>query len=699
MRTTIWPVLALLWAASARADELQKIQLDDAGPNQPLPVRKSFYLEGAVAPSVSEVWPIFVRYSRPPLMIRGLESKRARSCVEVREALSLDLTPATSPLGKVTGRIKINQLWKSGNNPTVYKNLQDAHEAFVPQGWKREEKEEKPATTYRVLVSDPTFFVDGAEYCLFVYRKTLEKAVYATTVREVVVAYTDWSQKNKWPDHCAKQGPECLETELTKRLELATNSSELKSYAQQTLGNAVLRLRDQPTQLTHELQEWVRLLRADEKKIERGWRPSKDLREIDTDPLAHAIAESLLAHGRELSWNGSNYLFKKLKVTHLRVRADFKAVTVASSAAPKTADEFEDLEVDLAKLPVPGTRLSMRDVLEYGAARLRVGTRYEEETALRGIFKESLGLEQTRLKSDNEQLATDLYTQLLALQDFEVAARKVCEKASPLPRARPLPNTEKEVLASLGQWVSASLLADPPAAGTKTACPAVKDDTRAWPTGPLTWDEAKEEYLVDEKGPIPLAAGALQSYRTQAAVWRASEREAVATVRSTRIQAPVVTPTPPVPLTQGGYIEQFITPIVGYGFLPDRDLGSIAKVSIGLELSFYPNPVDSPMWTNGFWQDLPRAAALQFGALAPGFGPQGRLGSPPELPVPLYAGLALHLVPYVSLGGGLAFVGERHSTLPDERPHWLVTPFFNLSLQANIPALIAGRFPGAVPIQ
>ncbi|RKG54051.1 hypothetical protein D7X30_29105 [Corallococcus sp. AB011P] len=696
---------ALAVPAHATAQELLKVKFGPAGPISPLPITKTFYLEGEVPASVMEVWPVFVRYRRSPFAAPALEFHEADNCQQVSEALILDDNPDTTLLGKRRGRIGVNELWNDNSGNTVYEDLRIDHGAYVPGGWTRPKEDEGKQSTFSVLVSAPEFFVDGADYCLFVYHKKTEIRDDAITVRKLVIGYLDAVEavRNGAPASCsapdgkALPEEECLVRALKEQLHLARNEEELLGYVKGTLVNAATHLRYAPGDIVAELNAWPGLLAAHSHA--QGWRPSSQFLSIDTDPLAHAIAETLVAQGKELAWNGNTYLYKKLKVTHLRLRADFKGLTLASSAKPQSVDDFADVDLDLETIPALGTKLTLRDVLEYGAARLRVGNGFEDAFAAAKLVEKHVGLiaqaqgdQALQLKSSDETFAAGLQARLQALADFEQRAHQLCVAAAAFPRKPLLGGTEQEVLASLGQWISTQVLKDPPDSKYQDrACPPRADDPRKWP----------ERYRTAPSHGLRRAVERLQEYISAAKMWRDAERDSVAKIAESRISPPIVSTTANAPLSQlsqSSYVEEYITPIVGYGLLPAENVESISRVTVGIELTAYPNSVNSPMWSNGS-SDWGRAFALQLGILASPFGPQKRLSAPPDLPVPFFAALAFHPAPYVSVSYGAAFVGERRSTLTQEQPRWLVTHLFSLSLQANIPGLLAGRTPTAVPVK
>jgi hypothetical protein len=144
-----------------------------------------------------------------------------------------------------------------------------------------------------------------------------------------------------------------------------------------------------------------------------------------------------------------------------------------------------------------------------------------------------------------------------------------------------------------------------------------------------------------------------------------------------------------VSFTSRTWVFSYVTPIVGYaGVLrPDETFGLFY---LGAQIHLDPNPVDDVQWRRGVTaKDLRRSLALELG-IAPYRGSVGtdmRYSGPGALP-PLFLGAAVHLLPYTSLTVGAAFVDRRHSTLVEEQPHTVVTPYVGLTIQLNVPDLI-----------
>jgi hypothetical protein len=136
----------------------------------------------------------------------------------------------------------------------------------------------------------------------------------------------------------------------------------------------------------------------------------------------------------------------------------------------------------------------------------------------------------------------------------------------------------------------------------------------------------------------------------------------------------------------------YVTPTVGYA----ATSSSFGVPMTGLQLYFFPNSAAEPMWINGV-ADFRRLVSIEAG-VSPSvgdFGPDNRISGPASLP-PLYAGLGIQLIPYTVASGGVMVVDIRKSTLEAEIPQVTPVAYFALSVQANVPDIVASLVSGNV---
>src|SRR5690606_4963604 len=111
---------------------------------------------------------------------------------------------------------------------------------------------------------------------------------------------------------------------------------------------------------------------------------------------------------------------------------------------------------------------------------------------------------------------------------------------------------------------------------------------------------------------------------------------------------------------------------------------------VGIQVFFWPNPVDRPMWSQGV-EDFRRVIAFEL-ALATeleDIGPADRFTGPldGDFP-PVLVGGALHLLPYTTVSAGMVVLGSRRSPLPQERSQTIVSPYVAASVELNVPDLV-----------
>jgi len=132
-------------------------------------------------------------------------------------------------------------------------------------------------------------------------------------------------------------------------------------------------------------------------------------------------------------------------------------------------------------------------------------------------------------------------------------------------------------------------------------------------------------------------------------------------------------------LTQETFLDQFVKLSLGYQQVNFPDGTADGTVAVQFNIYAYPNAIDEPMWSNGIKADLRRLLSLQVGLLGTGglvqdaadssgaFGPAGRYtGVITGLP-PISVGIGAQILPYVTLSAGGVWMAERTTTLEGER--------------------------------
>jgi len=152
----------------------------------------------------------------------------------------------------------------------------------------------------------------------------------------------------------------------------------------------------------------------------------------------------------------------------------------------------------------------------------------------------------------------------------------------------------------------------------------------------------------------------------------------VASIRLTSIDASLG-------LSPKTWVFSFLTPTVGYATTSD----SFGIPTLALQLYFFPNSADEPMWSTGA-RDLRRIFSVELG-IAPktdSFGPDKRYSGPGDLP-PFFVGAGFHVIPYTALSLGALFADAKRTTLATEKASLHPVFYFGASVQTNIPDIIS----------
>jgi hypothetical protein len=184
-----------------------------------------------------------------------------------------------------------------------------------------------------------------------------------------------------------------------------------------------------------------------------------------------------------------------------------------------------------------------------------------------------------------------------------------------------------------------------------------------------------------DHGAVDQISKALNKMWNTRDTWDRKQSALLLTTKSRETTAVVSTQ---IGFDQKTWLFSYVTPVVGYAELRY----SFSVFYMALQLHFWPNPTNEPMWTHGM-RDFRRFFALE-GGIAPtgsSFGPDNRYSGPGPIP-PLFLGIAVHPIPYTSVTAGEALFEVRNSTLPAEKAHFDHALFIGLNVQVNIPDLI-----------
>ncbi|HYI01673.1 hypothetical protein, partial [Hyalangium sp.] len=375
--------------ALAAGTVLQEITIDDVGPDKPLPLFEPFYLKGTAKQGVTEVHPVFVRNNYTALGFGNIVPRLG--CNEVKKALELIQEDKNSPiLGKPLGVIAVDELWvrpsQDSQAAAVYDSLRRLHEAYAPTPWHREgsltQSELAQSKEFKVLVSEPGFFRPGATYCLLMFARRRDTQQDARSIRDALLTYG-----RKAAESCPGQaGPAAAcPAEATARQEFFQTLDRLTKVLPDTAkvgitATAENALGAMPPLFTASvsLRNLLGIWRTG--RFYKAWDPPL-LDPVASDPLARVIAWLLVLKGDlHPAFNGTNVSFTpdgKLKVNFIGLLADWQGIRIAEKRDAKSPDQWHLLRVTPEALKLPGSELSLLDLIEFANGRIKLGGSYE----------------------------------------------------------------------------------------------------------------------------------------------------------------------------------------------------------------------------------------------------------------------------------------------------------------------------------
>lgn len=622
---------------SAVAGELPIITLGDNGPDQEVPTDRSFYVRGDVAPGTLHAQAIIVRRGSPSLfgdagpncqqLIANLDIESTRSIGGDDDDDDDDIEYVPSPRYDAG----IHRAFEVFPTSTGVSRRADV---LVTAAWQRKSGDERQ---FNVLVPfDRQFFSAGYGYCMVVVTTEHEQTLDDPRLNELVdgvaskiVACGDKAScdEDALADYETQVARSLADAGLMKRApgKLSELASLVTDAARTELGNATTIV-----EVVGHMSD-----RFFDKTSAMPPVPTGVWLDVATDPFAHAVGDLLARAGVLLPQIRGNttVLYTsdgKVQVKALQLLEDGRSIRVAASKSPR-GDQASVLNTTTDAVEI-ADEITLYDIIQLGNRRIRVD---QEWITLRdlGDGLTQIGFEQWT--SQDTQFLTNALSQMQRLSDFvDLSTSGVtCGKAG-----------------SFDNWL---------------ACHKV--------------DSAAVETMREQLAALVAADQE----------WRATKEKLV--TRTRRIVT--VTSTMPSPLRlqfeASTWVFSYVTPIVGYaGVLrPDESFGLFY---IGAQIHLDPNPVNDPPWRDGITlRDLRRSVALELG-FAPyssSFGPDTRYDGPGELP-PLFIGAAVHVLPYTSLTLGGAIVERRNSTLREEMPHTVFSPYVGITIQLNVPDLV-----------
>jgi hypothetical protein len=645
-------------AGGARADEIPVVTLSDVGPNQDVPTHHSFFVAGDLTSSIEIVQAIVVRKGSPSMLgddgpachdvLAGLHLESAATTGADEEDDDEDPT-LTMPLPRyVAGRHRAFEVFARAEP-----DLRDS-DVLVSAAWQRGGDN---SHQYKVLVPhDSDFFSAGYSYCLFVVAteraQEIDDGRLTEMIEKLAGSFVSCGDKSScdndaladYETHAARELASTRSGIAGSTIARTVTSANLKEAARMQLANAtaIVEARD------HLADRWNGEAKLLAPATQTVWA------DVATDPFAHATATMLArtaallpqVRGGKRGTEVALYTTDgKLAVGALQILDDGRSIRVASSKAP-TGGQARVLTATTDTLPISDD-LVLYDLIELGHGRIHVDKQWTTLTAL-GEHLGQIGLDGWG-PEDSAYLAAAA-AQLHRLADFVDLATSGASCPQKSLDTGEADQAGNAVRRHLGEWL---------------VCQHA--DTSALQAMAEQLDE-----LVHED----------QS-------WKETKRELVA--RSKRIVT--LTTTAPLPtrvsFSSPTWVFSYVTPIVGYAGIirPDESFGLFY---LGAQVHLDPNPVGDVLWRDGVTtKDLRRAVALEVG-LTPStssFGPDHRYEGIAGLP-PIFVGLAVHVLPYTSLTVGGTILDRKMSSLPQEQPSAVFSPYVGFTLQLNVPDLL-----------
>ncbi len=635
----------------AHADEIPIITLTDVGPNQEVPTGRSFYLEGTADPEVQIAQAIVVRKGSPAIlgdngpdcatMVHDLRIEAATRSASDDPDESIE-QPVDTPL-YATGPHRAFEVF-----PYANRTVRGAA-VLVSAAWQRPDD---AARSFRILVPhDGEFFAAGYAFCTFVVTTERKQEIDDSTLTSLidglarkVIACADRSscQDEALDDYEAK----------TQRLLAGSRSiaagplGEAKDLAARFRGAA-----------KSELGSATGLIDARD-RLQDKWAANTNIMQpaaqslwIDTasDPLGHATT-SLLARSAALlpqirtTGKGTTVtLFTtdgRLMVSALQLLDDGRSLRVASGKSP-SGEQARVVTATTDTLAI-AEDLTLYDLIQLGHGKVHVDRDW--------ISLEALGQRVTALGLD-EWTAEDTTFLTAALAQLRRLASYV-ELATTGASCRPSDTelTPAAITHQLGDWLVCQRV-DGAALGSlvRQLSDLVAEDQ--------SWKAAKDALLVKAKRIVVVTTTAPNAVR--------------------------------IGFESKTWVFSYLTPAIGYAAIV-RTNESFAQLYLGVQLHLDPNPIDDVLWAHGVTtKDLRRAVALELGVAPTGdsFGPANRFSGANGLP-PIFLGVAVHLLPYTAIAIGGTLMDRRRSTLAQEDPHAIVSPYIGFTLQLNLPDLV-----------
>jgi hypothetical protein len=371
-----------------------------------------------------------------------------------------------------------------------------------------------------------------------------------------------------------------------------------------------------------------------------------------------------------------------VKANYLRILPDNDSIELLSDLKSQNPAARAVPRLKASQLMIGGTDVTVRDLLELFAGKLRTSDGYLPAAAITARLDTILTNFDVPLIDKDLASVHDVRDRALLLSD---AIEKLLREAQQAPGTTPASLGEQE----LGKWLERLLAACPPATLGQwgvidlpkiPVCAA--SPGAAGPAPPTNWNG----YLAGGNNPLAFLASALSKYEIARGTWATKAAALNFTIEKASSDLQTATPVN-IEFNQQQWVFSYVTPVTGAAFTFTGGGDSFPLFYLGAQIHLVPNPVESPLWTQD--KDYLRAFAVELGMSTTSgpFGPDNRYGRWRGLP-PVFVGLALHPIAYTSISGGLAMMGRRSTTVVQEKTDAWMSFYLGANVQINIPDLV-----------
>jgi hypothetical protein len=655
---SVWLVgLVLAVVASPRtsraADSIDVVTLGPEGTDKQLPLGTEFYLAGDPGKDGKEVFVVVVRTSWAFL---NLWSPAKNRCSELKNL------GAPKDFGTDT----------LTNTDKLWPNTHATEPALVLGPWQRKSADD---AQYKVLIPTSSLFRPGASYCLLSYvKKSVTESLvidFKKRLLELKEKILTCSTMTGQPQiDCENQGIEALAKALTKDFDGADPENVRAAWdaVRKDLQQALRDFALTGPHITNITGSWPVLYPHDpagslipvpppapppaDKSKEKPGKPDKNQAAPPPEPesfgLGFVLAELLGAKG-ELVRLEPGYRFNGGTVKRIAVASDFTFLVEVEqpvTAGAAATVSLQALRVPAADVLLPDSKLSVEDAWQLANGFIKIN----------GEYREIRKLNQGPLKALEPASSTEPFTaaqldDLTAVATAFVTWKALFKKQTLVEKNVNDKSNAARIFRALGKTGDA--------ASQKQLRDAVS-----------TVSDLLDQYVNSER-----------SWNDAPNVIRSKTTVSLEGVGSAEVDSKAG-------LTQERWFDTYFTPVVGRAMVFGRS-ATFGQWYAGVQLYFYANSVNEPMWSNGF-DDFRRSIGFEFAALTTtgNFGPNNRFSTDSDVGLAWMFGPVIQPLPYTTFSAGGVWVSERESRVAAEQPHAHLSLYVGLAVQANVPGII-----------